>query len=545
MADDLPIDIDYAKFLDWLLDRRRVSKSWHASLKAARVLLRSAADSLSPETTVTPPTDYYSLATTLTALEDKSLPPPFPGARDTDMLNRYSHPTSRAWSSARSSYESGCAYLAEAAQALVRAADVEAPALRGEMARLRETLAECARKEGPTTRAAADARERFRAACADMGVSSEDGVDFEKEIRTAVDAQAPQLLADAVAAGKDPRIAAALAYYAECTAYTCGSPMSSSDGNGEDERLCLTLASVVDGKVDELIAPVAQVVEAWSGEVEEAPVEVDWGSMMTSDAGCDDDKGGGGAIDWGIEIDAAGAGVDVIDAKGGANASDGIEIEARGAGADVAYAESGADAGGGIDWGDLGGASDEAGVAAAEANCSSHTLADASVRERYINDLLELGAFLSARSAELGRSYDTQVSLVLQQSDSVPAAVRAVDQDAVSGMSDAAAAALEALNGRAARHTLGLQARSDLLARAARDLSEKRHAAARLEGGISALEARRAAAAQELRKTTPRFEKLAKETRERIAETEKGLSAMYKGRQVNILGEINVVFPVS
>jgi CDK5 regulatory subunit-associated protein 3 len=254
MADDLPIDIDYAKFLDWLLDRRRVSRGWHASLKAARVLLRSAADALPAGAALPAPTSYYSLLAALAAVEDTSLPPPFPGARDTDMLNRYSHPTSRAWSSARASYESGAAFLAEAAQALVRATDVEAPAIRTEVARLRETIADCARKEGPATRAAADARARFCAACEELGVAGGGGADFEREIRATVDADAPALLREVVAAAKDARIAAGLAHYAAFTAYVCASEVPGDEGGG-DGNLCAALAAVVDGDVDALTAP--------------------------------------------------------------------------------------------------------------------------------------------------------------------------------------------------------------------------------------------------------------------------------------------------
>jgi CDK5 regulatory subunit-associated protein 3 len=535
MGDDLPIDIDYAKFLDWLLDRRRVAKSWHTSLKAARVLLRTAADSLPADATLTAPTDYYSLILTLTALEDKSIPPPFPGARDTDLLTRYSHPTSRAWSSARSSYESGSAYLAEAAQTLVRAADVEAPALRGEMARLRETIAECARKEGPTTRAAADARARFCAACEDMGVSSAEGVDFEREIRAAVDAQAPRLLAEAVAAAKDARVADALGYYEECTAWTCGSAVSENgddvDGEGEGEcrKLYATLAGVIEGDVDDLIAPVAAAAVGDVGGGE-AVGEVDWRCLMSSDAVETGDTGGGGAaIDWGIEIDAAGAADDVaVDDIGH------IADENTGGG------------GIGIDWCDLSGRlpADSAGEEVAPAAKDALTLADPTTWECYANDLLELGAFLSQRMAELSRSSESQISLVLQQSGVVPASVRAVDAAAVASLATGVAAAADAVGGRAARRALGLQGSADAVRRAARDLSERRHAAARLEGAIGVLAARRAAAAAELRGLAPRFETLARETREVISETERRLSAIYRGREVNILGEINVVFPV-
>lgn len=528
MAADLPIDIDYAKFLDWLVDRRRVSKSWHASLKAARVLLRSAADALPEGSTFRAPTSYYELMSTLSQLEDKSKPPPFPGSRDTDMLNRYAHPSSRAWSSARSSYESGSAYLAEAAQTLVRAADVDAPAIQADMARLRETIAECARKEGPTTRAAADARDRFQNACEEMGVSHEPGVDFERAIRGAVEKEAPALLYQAVDAGKDTSVADALAYYDDFVRYSCGSSVSAEGVEEDSVGTFRVLKGVIAGDRDMLVAKVASsTFAAIDGDAKEDGV--DWGSLMESESGAGA-SGDGAGIDWGIEIDSSGA------AEG---ASGGGE-PAEASGEDVIVSS------GAIDWGDLSGGpaigapAEEVVVTDPE---TSTALADSLTREAYRNDLLELKAFLMQRVSELSRSSDSQISLVLQQSNVVPESVRSVDKVDLEKMLSKVEYALDQIAGASARRILGLQSSNDAVERCARGLSEKMHSASRLEGSIVALANRKAVASEELRSLTPKFEALAMSSRTLIKLTEEKLTTLYKGRSVHILGEINVIFP--
>jgi CDK5 regulatory subunit-associated protein 3 len=538
MTEIVDLDLDYAKLLDWLQDRRRIARGWHASLKAARVLLLTAADAL-PHTSplaATPPTTYHPLVAVLNAIADSSVPPPFAGARDTDYLNRYSHPATRAWAAARSSYESGAAYLAEAAQTLVRSADVDAPALREEMARLRESIAECARKEGPTIRSAADAKVRFRAACNDRGVPDcVDGVrvDFEKALRAAVARDAPDVLQRAVEAGKEPILADALSYYGNFSAYTCGSQVPR--GSTVQEALCATLSEVIVGGRDALMSPLpeSEVASVCTEEFRHGEGSIDWNVVVTSTSAAD----AGGAeianIDWGIEIDGAGAAAcpDAEKTKGNVDVA-----------TDASLRE-----GGGIDWGDVVESTKKevtGSYVSVDGAIAFHvTLADAATRESYSNDLLELRAFLVQRIAELSRGDDTQASLILQQSRAVPNAVRAIDRSRAEQMAAAVHCALESVAGTEARRVLGLQASTDEVARAARDLSDKLHAWIRAEGNIASLAARKAAAGDELRNLGAKFEVLAVETRELMRLTEMKLEEFYKGRKVHILGEINLTFP--
>lgn len=545
MADDLPIDIDYVKFLDWLVDRRRVSRGWYASLKAARVLLRSAEHELPENSQLSIPRTYFDVIDALAIIADKSKQPPFEGASDTDVLGRYTHPASRALSSAKSSYESGSAYLAEAAQLLVRNADVEAPAIRADMSRCKETIAECARKEGPTIRAASDAKDRFHAACAEYDVNPDDAADFETSVQSYIDKKAPDLLRAAVMSVKDERVIAALQHYGEFVEYTC-SPVASDDGMYEEttetslEVVCPTLREVVDGQEESLIR--ATLKENSSG----VTAGIDWGSELEVTGG-GNDSGGVTEVDWGIEIDASGTAVaDEAASTSAASINRGDESTAtttiHSDDSTAAKTPNTAKA----DVKDVGESKPAGGI----------TLSDKRTREQLSNDLLELKAFLTQRQAELSRAADTQVSLVLQQAGSVPARIRDVDTSRVSEMLSGVSDALENVCGSDVRRILALQqadssstntygnvAEETGVQRVARGLAEKMRATRRVEASIQALGERKLQASNELAALQPQFEALACGTRTLIRRVEENLRELYRGREVNILGDINVTFP--
>lgn len=44
--DQLPIDIHYSKLLDWLIDRKRTTRAWHAKVREIRKLVETALASL-------------------------------------------------------------------------------------------------------------------------------------------------------------------------------------------------------------------------------------------------------------------------------------------------------------------------------------------------------------------------------------------------------------------------------------------------------------------------------------------------------------------
>lgn len=523
-AEELPIDIDHAKFLSWLIDRRRVPRDWHTYLKTARSLSRhaisqtpaSALEALSLPTSATA-VPYYTAVDALTALTSSTAPESWAGGPDKDLLGRYKGRTARAWAAAVAAFERKDVYLADSAQLLVRNADVEARAIKARITRLQADAAEYARRDAPAVRSAKEARERFEDACKEFELPTEEECDFQTLLAMAVEKRVPQLLAEAVACAKEQAFVGAVKYYEDFAHYV------KEEGADTGDELCSTAKRVMQGEVNLLTLPVKPVQEAVADD------RVDWGISAV-----DLDASGDGAetseIDWGIEIDTSASGeAAAVGDDGGGSSVHAVGIDWNDAGEGIAEPE--ADAGADAD------------VEIAVESEEVFTLADPRSRELYLNDLIELDAFLAQRAAELSQSGNSEIALVMQQSSSTPEFVSSVDVERVRVLQQNVRSAIGVINSADTRRMLALQSDSKRVERAARAVLEKKHVAERMHAAIDVLRKRRVKAVEELAVENPKFEDLAKITRDVKRRTEIALSKLYKGRTVNILGEINNVFP--
>lgn len=502
----LPIDIDYAKFLPWLIDRRRIPKNWHVQLKSARALARTAYTEtpsnlrgelgLPEDLPVHESLSYGTARTVLSKLTETDTPAGW--GVEKDLLGRYKNVCQRAWATAVSAFEKGLVHLADDAQQLVRNADVHAPALRTEIARLNAEAADLARKEGPAIRTAAEARERYDALLASYELEGGTLGDFHALLLAFVQARVPSVLQEAAVAGR--QLSDVLEYYGGFARLVAG---------GECAQVCGMLRRVVDADLETVVRV---DVGASRGAVDAGGGGIDWGD---------------GGIDWGIEVGESGADES---AEGGGVAEEG---------------------GGGIDWdievepaegekenSENGGADSEA-VGGAD----GVTLADGNVREEYLNDLHELEAFLSRRAHELGRAGGSEMGVAQSLTSGMPADLREVTEERVCEMQERVQKAIHALSSQETKYLLSLHSNGRVFDRAAREIREKKLAAERLDAAIDTLREARRKVSERLAEESPKLKDLAGVTRQLLEETETTLSKLYQGRTVNILGEINNIFP--
>lgn len=527
--EQLPIDIDYAKLLDWLVDRQRIPRNWHILLKSARTLTRTALSN-TPSTlheplnipSLTPHQNlpYYTVRAVFQKLTDPSAPPEW-GSQEKDLFARYKSSLHRSWSDALSAFEKKHAYLADAAQQLVHNADSEAPTLKASIVKLNTDIADSVRREGTSVRAAQDAKQRFLDACREFELDP-DRTDYETQLIKRVDERVPKVLAEVVQLIKEQNFGDALKYYQEFANFTAKEPV---------EDLCSTVKEVRQGDVDQL-----------TRKVKEVPQEIQWGGGAEVDmpAPLNDDSNAA-EVDWGIEVDTSGIEIEAS----GERKSSGPPGQ-PGSEAAINWDVENTATSGGIDWGDN--------IATAETTATSGdadntqevdalTLADAGARERCLTDLLELAAFLRQRTAELSRSAESEIGLVVQQSSIWPNSIKRVSTDRVKDMQAGVDRAIEGINSGETRKLLALQSNRKRLERAARAVVEKKLIAERTERSIGALQERRARAGQELVRESSQLKELGNVTRDVKRWTEEALSEMFRGRAVNILGEINNVFP--
>lgn len=431
------------------------------------------------------------------------------------MLGRYKAPTSRAWASVVAAFEHKYTYLADCAQLMTRNADVEAPALKDSISRLQREAAELVRREALAVRSAADARERFEAACAEFELATEGHPDYFQLLERAVDRKVPVLLQEAVGCVKRGAFGEAMACYALFAGYLRG------DGVGGD--LCITLRKVMEGDVEELVRPVSRDAGLVAGDDR---VDGYMSQVASHEAG----SGVAPEVEWGIEVEATGAADVTADSAQEEQGNDGaVAGDSR---IDWNETVDSLDGNGGMEHMDRGDASPEA-----------LTLADPAVREMFLNDLIELDAFLAQRASELSRLGDTDAGLIMQQAAGTPELIKAVDMLKIKPLQEAVEMAINAINSADTRRMLALQSDRNRLERAARAIIEKKNVAERTHAAIDVLRTRRSKAQEELAIELPKLAQIGVVTRDVKRRTEVALSALYKGRTVNILGEINNIFP--
>ncbi len=259
--DDLPIDVHYDKLIDWLVDRKKVSKDWRKKLAGVHAKLSELARDLPgtltrahglgvPDSSLVDAAgdpqrwDYFRAVLVRDRIvagadlrEDRSKSDPdgseFPDAnanatdpsRDDDTEKENEKEKTRglfgrltgkakAWDDVVRMYEKDALHLPECGSTMTRFADYDAPFARREKERLAKQLGDAERREAEHRRSAAAAKEKFAKMCAEVfgtekGATIAESVDGDKNDKN--DLSFFQSLVDGLADGLDAVFDAAVA----------------------------------------------------------------------------------------------------------------------------------------------------------------------------------------------------------------------------------------------------------------------------------------------------------------------------------------------
>ena len=260
--DDLPIDVHYDKLIDWLVDRKKVSKDWRKKLAGVHAKLSELARDLPGTLTKThglgvPDSslvdnvgepqrwDYFRAVLVRDRIvagadprEDRSKSDPdgsaFPDvphanatdpSRDDDTEKENEKEKTRglfgrltgkakAWDDVVRMYEKDALHLPECGSTMTRFADYDAPFARREKERLAKQLGDAERREAEHRRSAAAAKEKFAKMCAEVfgtekGATIAESVDGDVTDKN--DLSFFQSLVDGLADGLDAVFDAAVA----------------------------------------------------------------------------------------------------------------------------------------------------------------------------------------------------------------------------------------------------------------------------------------------------------------------------------------------
>ena len=301
-----------------------------------------------------------------------------------------------------------------------------------------------------------------------------------------------------------------------------------------------------------------------------APVEIDWGvgDVTPADADAPEDEGAAAVVDWGISTDSAGAGADGGGGDGGTEidwditvdasaestatgAADGAapptidwDIDVREGGVGAESSHGGADTGamdmmaGMMAALDVDGGS-EAGSREAPSDLVApvwERLLHKDGRAAVVNDLLELGAFLKVRQAEMNAASTS--SIMASSLHSMPDAVRDATVGSVGALAEKVCAATAALTAGDVRDLLLLHASERALGRVADAIERRRAHGARLRSTREDVRARRQQSQSSMAAHHAKLCSIATRAAELKRSVEAELCAMFAPTQVNVIGSI-------
>ncbi|KAM6964472.1 CDK5 regulatory subunit-associated protein 3 [Tautogolabrus adspersus] len=497
---NLPIDIQTSKLLDWLVDRRHCNLKWQSEVQVIREKINAAIQDMPENEEIKKLLSgsyihYFHCLRIVEILRGTE-------ASSKNIFGRYSSQRMKDWQEIVSLYEVDNIYLAETASLLSRNVSYEGPALRKQLAKAQQLQQELSRREVECQSSAADLRGRYYAACKQYGIT---GDNVPRELQALVK-DLPAFLDDV---GKDAaKLEEQIQLYTAFTNFVC-----------EWSESVLPMLTFAQKKGNTTFyewrtGKVPTVVER--PFVEEAAAET-----VTEDT-----------IDWGD----FGKGTDPQVVNSGITVEDGIDW---GISLEPSSEDTGA---GGIDWGDSEPAPIEIEIVDAGTDCPEGVargedalsiLENSESRSQFIDELTELEVFLTQRISEMGEEGDV---VAMSQFQLAPSVIQSQSREHVREMLSEVQDLLGRLTSLRMQHLFMIQASPRYVERVSEVLRQKLKQADILVLKGATMVEKRKEALEEQSRLEPRVDLMAGCTRELQKLIEADISKKYHKRPVNLMG---------
>ncbi|KAF7664962.1 hypothetical protein LDENG_00158970 [Lucifuga dentata] len=495
---NLPIDIQTSKLLDWLVDRRHCNLKWQSAVKIIREKINAAIQDMPENEEIKQLLSgsyihYFHCLRIVEILKGTEV-------SSKNIFGRYSSQRMKDWQEIVSLYEADNVYLAEIASLLSRNVSYEGPALRKQLAKAQQLQQELSRREVECQSSAADLKERYYAACKQYGITGEN---VPRELQ-ALMKDLPAVLEEV---GKDAaKLEELIQFYTAFTNFVCEwsepvLPMLTF----AQKRGNATFYEWRTGKEPTVVErPVVE--EAPSDTVTEDTI--DWGDF------------GSGMESQGVNIETVKDGVDW-----------GISLEP----------EQDSDVGG-IDWGDSEAAPIEIEIVDAGTDCPEGVargedaltiLENAQSRSQFIDELMELEVFLTQRISEMGEEGDV---VAMSQFQLAPSVIQGQTCGHIQEMLSEVHNLLERLTSLRMQHLFMIQASPRYVERVSEVLRQKLKQADILLLKGTKMVQKRQEALEEQARLEPRVDLLAGCTWELQKLIEADISKRYHNRPVSLMG---------
>ncbi|TGZ37222.1 CDK5 regulatory subunit-associated protein 3 [Temnothorax longispinosus] len=166
---DIPIDINAGKLLDWLINRRHCKKTWHTNILTIRQKINDAIQNMPAHDGIASLLsgayiNYFYCIKIVEILKETE-------ADTKNLFGRYGSQRMKDWQEILRLYEKDNVYLAEAAQILIRNVNYEVPSIKKQIQKLEQSLTEFEKKEAEYKKSENIAHTEYNALCKQLGIT--------------------------------------------------------------------------------------------------------------------------------------------------------------------------------------------------------------------------------------------------------------------------------------------------------------------------------------------------------------------------------------
>lgn len=526
-VENLPIDIQYNKLLDWLVNRRHCIQEWQPQVAKIREKINVAVEDMPAIEEITSLIEgshinYFHCLKIVEIMKDDT------DSGKKNIFGQYSSKKMKDWMEIIKLYEKDGIYLAETAQMLTRNVNYEVTALKKQIAKCQQTQKDCDRKEAEYAAKAVELRKKYDTTCKQMGI---EGKKIKSEL-VALLSDLPDVFSK-IAKSTDS-LQDAVTFYGNFVNFimnsnelsdTCVPVLKYVQKNGNTTTYEWRTGTKPD-KIDET-AVVIDVSD--EKDVTDNLDAIDWG-----DIGSSGDNLAESAIDFGEDID-----FDIGD----------ITIETTGVGeggdnqdsANLSMVEhSGED--NGIDWSDtviVEKHKPDSGEGVAKGEDALSILDNPKTRNLFIDDLMELEAFLTQRLAEVQKSTDGDI-ISTSQFQNAPTSVQ-IDTATLKSMIKKVRDISDQFTTVKMQHLMLIRNSPRYVDRLKETMKQTLNLADKMIFYEKDMVNRHKQSVEEQKELEPKLDIVVLRTKEMQKQMESEISKKYKNRPVNIMGEINLI----
>ncbi|XP_060074936.1 CDK5 regulatory subunit-associated protein 3-like [Ylistrum balloti] len=518
-AENIPIDIHFNKLLDWLINRRHCDKEWHTCMVIIRKKINQAIQDMPALEEITQLLEgtyvnYFHCVKIVAILKDSE-------SGKKNMFGQYSSQKMKDWVEIIRLYEKDGVYLGETAQMIARNVNYEVPALKKQIAKCQQVQKECDKKETDYITKAAELRKKYNSRCKEMGI---EGNKIKSELSALVK-DLPVTFNKIADSTKD--LQEAVKFYGDFISFVMNSQ--------KHQETCLPMLRYIQERGDtttyewrtgtkpEKVEEKAFLINLEDEQDQTEAVEnIDWdiGADMEAD------------IDFGDDINFD---ISEITVEQG-----GTETENQDQ--NTVSVEQDSDSNG-IDWSDTvlveHPNKDESEVGVAKGPDALSVLDNPTTRTQFMDDLMELEAFLTQRICEMEGSSDSDI-VSTSQFQNGPSSVQ-VEQSKVITMASKVKDIFDQLTSVKMHHLLLIRNSPRYVERLKDSLKQTLSLADKMVFYEKEMIVKKKEVLEEQRQLEPKLDVIIQKTKEMQRQMEGEISSKYKNRPVNIMGEINMI----